>query len=55
MATVNSIPSVDLADFTSGDAARKAAFVQQLGKAYEDVGFVAVRNHGIPADLIASL
>ncbi len=40
------IPSVDLADFLSGDANRKANFVQQLGKAYEEVGFVAVKNHG---------
>lgn len=55
MATVNSIPSVDLADFTSGDSARKAAFVAQLGKAYEEVGFVAVRNHGIPDEVIADL
>ena len=55
MATTHAIPSVDLADFTSGDAGRKAAFVQQLGKAYEDVGFVAVKNHGIPDELIADL
>ncbi len=33
----------------------KPHFVEQLGKAYEEVGFVAVRNHGIPADLIADL
>ena len=49
------IPVVDLADFLSGDPKRKQAFVQQLGKAYEDVGFVAVKNHGIPDDLIADL
>jgi len=49
------IPVVDLADFLSGDAARKKSFVNQLGKAYEDVGFVAVKNHGIPDDLIADL
>lgn len=49
------IPVVDLADFRSGDPARKAAFVQQLGRAYEDVGFVAVKNHGIPDALIAGL
>jgi isopenicillin N synthase-like dioxygenase len=49
------IPVVDLADFTSGDAAKKEAFVQQLGKAYEDVGFVAVKNHGVPDDLIMDL
>jgi isopenicillin N synthase-like dioxygenase len=55
MALTQSIPVVDLAAFTSGDAAGKAAFVEQLGKAYEEVGFVAVKNHGISDDLIAKL
>ena len=49
------IPVVDLSDFLSGDKARKQKFVQALGKAYEEVGFVAVKNHGIPDDLIADL
>ena len=49
------IPSVDLAEFLSGDPVRKAAFVQELGKAYEDVGFVAVKNHGVPDELISDL
>ncbi|GAC1397456.1 MAG: 2-oxoglutarate and iron-dependent oxygenase domain-containing protein [Sediminibacterium sp.] len=46
------IPVVDLAEFSSGDAKCKHAFVQELGKAYEEVGFVAVKNHGIPDELI---
>lgn len=49
------IPVVDLSDFLSGDEARKQKFVQELGKAYEEVGFVAVKNHGIPDELIADL
>ncbi|QEC41439.1 isopenicillin N synthase family dioxygenase [Pseudobacter ginsenosidimutans] len=49
------IPVVNLADFTSGDPELKTSFVNQLGKAYEDVGFVAVKNHGIPDLLIADL
>ncbi len=49
------IPSVDLAEFLSVDPVRKAAFVQELGKAYEDVGFVAVKNHGVPDELISDL
>lgn len=49
------IPVVDLSDFLSGDETRKQDFVKQLGKAYEEVGFVAVKNHGIPDDLIADL
>lgn len=50
-----SIPVVDLADFLSGDPDKKKNFVNSLGKAYEDVGFVAVKNHGIPDDLIGDL
>jgi isopenicillin N synthase-like dioxygenase len=49
------IPVVDLSDFLSGDENKKKAFVQSLGKTYEDVGFVAVKNHGIPDELIADL
>ncbi|MEP7163095.1 MAG: 2-oxoglutarate and iron-dependent oxygenase domain-containing protein [Ferruginibacter sp.] len=49
------IPTVDLADFLSTDIKRKQNFVQSLGKAYETVVFVAVRNHGITDELIADL
>ena len=50
-----SIPSVDLADFLSGDPVKKSEFVQKLGRAYEEVGFVAVKNHGVPDELIEDL
>jgi isopenicillin N synthase-like dioxygenase len=49
------IPVVDLAHFTAGTPEEKQAFVQQLGKAYEDVGFVALKHHGIPDSLIRDL
>ena len=49
---MNSIPTVNLADFTSGDKARKLKFVAELGKAYQEVGFVAVQNHGIDQKLV---
>ena len=49
------IPVVDLNDFVNGTPEEKSAFVQKLGNAYEEVGFVAVKNHGIPANLIADL
>ncbi len=49
------IPVVDLAAFTNGDINSKQAFVESLGKAYEEVGFVSVKNHGIPDQLIADL
>lgn len=41
------IPSLDLHDFLSGDPARKDAFVQELGNAYNEIGFVAIKNHGL--------
>lgn len=49
------IPSVDLADFTEGNKETKAAFVKELGKAYEEIGFVAVKNHGLSDTLCAEL
>jgi isopenicillin N synthase-like dioxygenase len=52
---MRTIPQVDLADFTSGDAQRRANFVQKLGKAYEEVGFVTVSNHGLTEAEIADL
>ncbi|HUR10634.1 MAG TPA: 2-oxoglutarate and iron-dependent oxygenase domain-containing protein [Flavitalea sp.] len=50
-----SIPVVDLSEFLSGDPEKKKSFVQKIGKAYEEVGFVAVKNHGIPDELIGDL
>ncbi|HAI85044.1 MAG TPA: flavonol synthase [Chitinophagaceae bacterium] len=50
-----SIPVVDLALFTKGTPEQKNEFVQALGKAYEEVGFVAVKNHDVPDQLIGEL
>ena len=50
-----SIPVVNLADFNSHDPQLKQAFVAQLGKAFEETGFVAVKNHAISDALIAEL
>lgn len=50
MSHVN-IPQLDLSDFVSGDPARKGNFVRTLGKAYEEIGFVAIKHHGLSDDL----
>ena len=42
---MNAIPSVNLSDFLSDDPKRKDAFVQAIGKAYEEIGFVALKGH----------
>ncbi|MDT0552235.1 isopenicillin N synthase family dioxygenase [Urechidicola vernalis] len=49
------IPSVDLSDFISGDAERKQKFVNEIGKAYEEIGFVALKGHFLGDDLIENL
>lgn len=46
------IPVVDLSQFTQGTADERSAFVDQLGKAFHEIGFVGVINHGIPKQLI---
>lgn len=46
------IPLVSLSDFTSGDSAKREAFVQDLIKAFREIGFVGVIKHGIDPDLI---
>jgi isopenicillin N synthase-like dioxygenase len=52
---MNSIPSVNLEDFTSNDPIRKQAFVDAIGKAYEDIGFVALKGHFLEDDLVDNL
>lgn len=39
------VPSLDLADFTGNDPEKKKKFVEALGEAYHNIGFVAIRNH----------
>lgn len=50
--SLNTIPVVDLAEFTNGNDQAKHKFVEELGRAFEDVGFVSVKNHGVPQQLI---
>jgi len=39
------IPSLDLIDFTKKD--KKLNFVKEIGKAYENIGFVSIKNYGL--------
>lgn len=49
------IPSLDLADFKEGDENSRANFVKALGEAYRNIGFVAIKNHGLSDDLTTRL
>lgn len=45
------IPSLDLAAFYKGDKASKDKFVAELGAAYHNIGFAAIRNHFLTDDI----
>ena len=55
MNTMNKIPSVDLRDFLSDDKAIKNQFISDIGKAYEEIGFVALKGHFLNDELIDQL
>ena len=52
---MNNIPSVDLADFLSDDPKRKQKFVDEIGSAYEEIGFVSLKNHFLSDELVEEL
>ena len=52
---MNKIPSVDLTNFLSDDATRKQQFISEIGHAYENIGFVALKGHFLDQTLIDSL
>lgn len=49
------VPSVDLRDFTSGDPERKQKFVEEIGAAFENIGFVALSGHFLSDKLVDDL
>lgn len=52
---MTNIPSVDLADFLSDDPKRKEKFINEIGSAYEEIGFVALKNHFLSDELVEQL
>lgn len=52
---MQNIPTVDLADFLSDDPKSKQKFVSEIGNAFEEIGFVALKNHFLDDLLVAQL
>ena len=52
---MNKIPSLDLRDFLSEDPRRKADFIQLIGKAFQEIGFCAVKGHLLSDNLVERL
>jgi len=51
----NSIPSVNLADFLSSDINKKNNFIESIGKAFEEIGFVALDGHFLDSNFTEKL
>src|SRR5690349_3843491 len=49
------IPSLDLADFSQGNEQSRQKFVADLGAAYHNIGFVALRNHFLTDEMQKNL
>lgn len=49
------IPSADLRDFVASDPAKKQKFVTEIGRAFEEIGFVALSGHFLPESLVGEL
>ncbi len=52
---MKNIPSVDLNDFLSNNPQRKQKFVDEIGKAYSEIGFVALKGHFLSDELTEKL
>ncbi len=52
---MNKIPSVDLSLFLSENEDKKSQFVNKIGRAYEEIGFVALKGHFLETELIDQL
>ena len=49
------IPSLNLSDFLSNDNALKKDFVEKIGKAYHEIGFIALKGHFLTKNNIDNL
>ena len=52
---MNKIPSVNLDQFMSKDELQKSKFVSEIGKAFQEIGFCAVKGHFLDDDLVKRL
>jgi len=54
MSTVN-IPRLDLDTYVNGNAEQRKKFSDEIGKAFNETGFVTITNHGLSKELIDDL
>lgn len=49
------IPCLDLNDFVNGSTEQRKKFSDEIGKAFNETGFVTIKNHGLSPELIDAL
>ncbi|MEN3041360.1 MAG: 2-oxoglutarate and iron-dependent oxygenase domain-containing protein [Bacteroidia bacterium] len=48
---MENLPLLDLREFIEGDSAKRARFIDALGQAFSDIGFVLIQNHFVSPEL----
>jgi isopenicillin N synthase-like dioxygenase len=52
---MSAVPVVDISPIRSGDAASISVLGRTIDEACRKIGFLVIRGHGVPADLIAEV
>ena len=53
--TLGAVPIIDIAPFLAGAPGDKRRVAAEVDRACEELGFLIVRGHGVPPDLVAHL
>ncbi len=52
---MDQVPIIDIAPFLAGPPDRKRQVAAEVGRACEEIGFLIVRGHGVPRDLVEEM
>ena len=50
-----SVPVIDIAPFLAGFSEGRARVATQVGRACEEIGFLIVKGHGVPRELVEQM
>src|SRR5215468_10481160 len=53
--SLRSVPIIDVAPFLAGSPEGRARVATQVGRACEEIGFLIVRGHGVPRELVEQM
>ena len=53
--TIRSVPIIDIAAFLSGTLEDKRRVAAEVGRACEEIGFLIVKGHGVPRELVTQM